>query len=169
MSNFLRGLSLAVVQVALIASVGANLLYQRATLPRAWIETTGVDPELPIRGRYVSLGLLLPGARDYGPRDERACGRIEMRAEQPVAVIEDGCEAARTTGRSVWFTRRQTPQGERWLVLQPVAYFLPEHARDPTSKARPGELWVEATLPKRAAPRPIRLGRMRDGRIEPID
>jgi hypothetical protein len=51
----------------------------------------------------------------------------------------------------------------------PVAFFLPEHARDPTLGRQPGELWIEATLPPRGAPRPLRLGLRRDARIEPLD
>ena len=60
MRPLVRGAVIALVQVALVAAVGGKLLYDRIVLPRAWIETTGVDPDLPIRGRYVSLNLVLP-------------------------------------------------------------------------------------------------------------
>ena len=62
MSALQRGLLLAVIQVALMATVAVKLYYDRATLPRAWIESAGVDPDLPIRGRYVALNLLFPPA-----------------------------------------------------------------------------------------------------------
>ena len=40
---------------------------------------------------------------------------------------------------------------------RPVAYFIPEHALDP-SRPQPGaSLWAEVTLPPMGAPRPIRL------------
>ena len=41
---------------------------------------------------------------------------------------------------------------------EPLAFFIPEHAPDPTA-LRPGEeLWAEVTLPRKGPPRPIRLG-----------
>jgi hypothetical protein len=169
MKQVTRGLTIAIVQVAIIGGIGAKLLYERATQPRAWVETAGVDPDLPIRGRYVALGLLLPGATAYTGTEERVCGRIEVREGHPVAVIDRRCRTGVLDWRSaVLFTRQQTPQGLRWRLVQPVAYFLPEHARDPSLGAKPGELWVEATFPPHAAPRPIQLGLLRGGRIEPL-
>jgi hypothetical protein len=167
-SNVMRGVTIAIVQVAMMGGIGAKLLYERATLPRAWIETAGVDPELPIRGRYVALGLLLPAASGNAGKESRACGRIEVRNAHPVAALEPGCESPGGRRGRVWFTRQESPHGVRWRPQEPVAFFLPEHARDPTRNAKPGELWVEATLPNDAAARPIRLGRLRAGRIEPI-
>ena len=56
-----RGLVLAVVHVALVAMLGGKLLYERRTLPREWIETQPVDPDAPLRGRYVQLRLMMEG------------------------------------------------------------------------------------------------------------
>jgi hypothetical protein len=52
----------------------------------------------------------------------------------------------------------------------PVAFFIPEDAKDP-SRLPPGdELWVDATLPPHAPPRPIRLGiRHPAGPIVPLE
>jgi hypothetical protein len=51
-----------------------------------------------------------------------------------------------------------------------VAFFIPEHVPDP-SRRPPGEqLWIEATIPKKGIPRPIRLGvRKGSGQIVPLD
>lgn len=171
MSALLRGVLLAATQVALIAAVGGKLLYDRATLPRAWVEAAGVDPDLPIRGRYVALGLLFPAASGApAGTDDYACGRIELRNGQPVAVFErDAAVPMQRAGvRPVCFTDRAGAEGAQWLLADPVAFFLPEHAPDPTRDVRPGELWVEVTLPPHGAPRPIRLGLKRDGAIHPI-
>ena len=35
------------------------------------------------------------------------------------------------------------------MLVESVALFLPEGVPDPTLGVRPGELWVEATLPPR--------------------
>ena len=59
MTLLAKGLLVAAVQVLLVAAVGGALLYERHALPRVWVLTTGVDPVLPIRGRYVSLRLVV--------------------------------------------------------------------------------------------------------------
>ena len=171
MSALLQGVLLAAVQVALIGAVGGKLLYDRASLPRAWVETAGVDPDLPIRGRYVALNLVLPLAPEsVAPEADVACGRIELPDGRPVAVLEAGAgdgESAVMPGRPTCF-RRAGDGNDRWLLVEPVAFFLSEHAKDPTLEAQPRELWVEVTLPSQGAPRPIRLGLRRNARIEPL-
>ena len=109
-----RSLALAAIHVALVASLGGKLLVDRATRPRVWVQATPVDPSLPIRGRYVSLRLMMEG----------------------------------------------TPT---------VAFFIPEHAEDPSRRAPGEELWAEVTIPRRGAPRPIRLGvKKSDGTLTPL-
>ena len=156
-----KGLLIGVVQVALVLAVGGKFLYDRATLPRAWVETAGVDPVLPIRGRYVALNLLFEAAPESEtiPADvETAMGTLVVRGEAALVVL--GRDAGEDGPRDpLQFARRDTPGGPRWMLLRPVAYFLPEHAPDPTRNAEPGELWMEVTVPPRSVPRPIRLRR----------
>ncbi|MCP9848396.1 hypothetical protein [Cyanobium sp. Morenito 9A2] len=52
-----RGLLVGGVQVILMLSLGAQLLFDRATSVRCWTRALPVDPNLPIRARYVSLRL----------------------------------------------------------------------------------------------------------------
>jgi hypothetical protein len=171
MSALARAAWIAVLQVALLAAVGGKLLYDRAVLPRAWIETAGVDPDLPIRGRYVALNLVLPAVEEapIAPSATLAYGRIEIRHGRAVAVLAGGDPVMADAAHPLGFVRNIGLARERWQTLVPVAFFLPEHVRDPTVGRRPGELWVEATLPPRGAPRPVRLGLRRDARIEPLD
>ncbi|MBP9593553.1 MAG: hypothetical protein KBE42_15890 [Steroidobacteraceae bacterium] len=164
MTPRVRGLLVAIVHVALIASVGATLLYDRATLPRAWVETAGVDPDLPIRGRYVALRLLFPATVEPPPggeRDRARAGRIEVRDGRAVVVLHGDADDRPANRRNLYFTERATPAGPRWMLMEPVAFFLPEHAPDPTRDVAPGELWLEVSVPDRSAPRPIRLERRR--------
>lgn len=172
MSPLLKGALLAALQLALLGAVGVKLLYDRASLPRAWVETAGVDPDLPIRGRYVALSVVLPAAAESAAAEnEVACGRIELKAGQAMAVLERDAGDTRPRGMSRGSTcfRRATDRTDRWLLLGPVAFFLPERAKDPTLHAQPHELWVEVTLPPQGAPRPIRLGLKRNAGIEPLD
>ena len=60
-----RGLLLALIQVALVSSLGAKLMIDRSTRPRVWVRAEPYDPSSPFRGRYVRLKLIssdvLPG------------------------------------------------------------------------------------------------------------
>ena len=60
---------------------------------------------------------------------------------------------------------------EKVAILSPsVAFFIPEHIPDPSLRGHGEQLWVEATIPKKGPPRPIRLGVTKDsGPITPLD
>jgi hypothetical protein len=52
-----------------------------------------------------------------------------------------------------------------------VLFFVPEHTLPFENERRSGrgpELWAEVTIPRKGPPRPIRLGIMRDGRLEEL-
>lgn len=161
MTPFARGVMVAVAQVALMGAVGGKLLYDRATVPRAWVETAGVDPDLPIRGRYVALNLLFPAARDSAamraPDDGGMVGRIEVREGEAVVVLRGVAATMEMQRGDRFFVERETPAGLRWMLSEPVAYFLSEDAPDPTRDVDPGELWLEASFPADSPPRPIQL------------
>jgi hypothetical protein len=112
MTPLTKGLVVAAVHVAMVASLGAKLLIDRATRPRMWVHVLPVDPDSPLRGRYVRL-------------------RIEGRAEQ-------------------------------------LAFLIPEHVPDPSIRPDGEELWAEVTIPRKGAPRPIRLGVKKDGVLTPL-
>ena len=54
------GLLVGLLQTALLLAVGSRLLLDRLNHPRAWTRTVPVDPNLPIRGRYVDLQVEVP-------------------------------------------------------------------------------------------------------------
>ncbi|HYT68876.1 MAG TPA: hypothetical protein VEL51_20805 [Vicinamibacterales bacterium] len=108
-----RGLLVAVLHLAIVASLGGKLLVDRATRPRMWVHVLPLDPDSPLRGRYVQL-------------------RIEGRPER-------------------------------------IAFFIPEHVPDPSVRAPGEELWAEVTLPRKGAPRPIRLAVKKNGVLTPLE
>jgi hypothetical protein len=57
MNSLRKGIILAALQCALVLSLTGKLFYDRATCPRVWVKTLPYDPNLPIRGRYLSLTL----------------------------------------------------------------------------------------------------------------
>jgi len=153
-----KGLVVAALHVAIVSSLGAKLLVDRATRPRVWARAAPFDPNLPIRGRYVSLRLeaavqdaSLPEPTDLAVRDNQL---VAIRSQRPSglrahAVHRDGHLVA--------------------VLDEPVAFFIPEHVPDPSRRAQGEELWVEVTLPRAGSPRPIRLGVKRNGVLTPLD
>ena len=173
MKSWGKGLVIAVVQVGLVAVLGAKLLYDRTTRPRVWALAAPYDPSLPIRGRYVSLQLVVepreiretqpsPGWQPQQSVTLRVeAGRLVAEAKAP----EHGFDPS---DLHVRFIHRQE---QKLVVLdQPVAFFIAEHMPDPSRRPAGEDLWVEVTVPKKGPPRPIRLGvKKGDGPIVPLE
>jgi len=173
-----KGLVVALVHVALVSSLGAKLLVDRATRPRVWVRTSPADPSLPIRGRYVSLllevmpsgGLVLaegktetlPNGSTYTLPAPWQQVRLVVEGDALVAVPSDDWRDPSAA--------RGVRNGQSVAVVQsPVAYFIPESVPDPSRRAPGEELWVEVTIPKVGLPRPIQLGVKKDGVITPLE
>ena len=155
------GLLLALAHVALVGSLGLKLLVDRARLPRAWARTMPFDPSMPLRGRYVRLGVEVPLESAVAGAGARTESGVRLRAVDGRVVGE--------TGSGTGAPRLQRREEGDVLLAEPVAFFIPEHVPDPSVR-RPGEeLWVELTLPEHAWPRPIRLGVMRGGKLTPLE
>ncbi len=157
------GLALALAHAALVGALGAKLLADRERFPRGWARTLPYDPDLPIRGRYVSLRLevALDSAPDSVPEWHTRPARIGIRDGRLVGVLDD---AAGTEVRL-----ETAPGGTRGSLARPVAYFIPEHVPDPSVRPAGEELWAEVTVPRRGPPRPIRLGVWRKGTLTPLE
>jgi hypothetical protein len=160
-----KGLIVAAAQVALAASVGAKFLVDRANYPRVWVETAPYDPDLPIRGRYVSVAVLVDAQRDAGPEAdtkhaEMFLARLEVQGDRLVAVENE-------TGKH-WVTQRNCGDAKCWQLADPLAFFIPEHGVDPSRRPVGESLWVEVTVPPTGAPRPIRLGIRTNGALTPL-
>jgi hypothetical protein len=173
MNQLEKGLLFAVIQVALVSSLGAKLLWDRGTSPRGWAATRGYDPDLPIRGRYINISLLvkadkvfpaLPEAKDTAPFYTYASQNVYLTAENGRIVAN---LADHFTGLTVSGPQRQ--DGEMLATLSPpLVYFLPEHAVNPMSGRPAGTLFLEVTLPPKGPPRPIRLGTKVGSEITPL-
>lgn len=165
MSVLVKGLLVAAAQMALVGSVGAKFLVDRASYPRVWVATAPVDPDLPIRGRYVRLSVVVDPQRsapDSAPGvDHTFKSRLVVEANKLIA-IEDWA------GQH-WVNNAQCGARQCWTLSEPVAYFIPEHAADPSRRAPNEELWVEVTVPPKGAPRPIRLGVKVNDELKPLE
>jgi hypothetical protein len=177
-----RGLWVAVMHVALVASLGAKFTYDRATRPRVWARAAPVDPNLPIRGRYVQLRLeatigeglvLAPGRAQVQPSanpNGRIWTPVAPATDVALRVLNGELVAVPAPPAGGLLARLAQRDGRRVAVLdQPLAYFIPEHVADPSRRSAGEELWVEVTIPPSGAPRPIRLGVMKDGVLSALD
>ena len=172
MNALQRGLLLGAIQVAIVASLGAKLAWDRHRLPRAWAKAAMYDPNLPIRGRYLALQLevvcdnvaVAPASLPGIPHPQATNGghvaislfpvlRGTLRVENG-RLVSDCSSATEGTSMFQWRRPGQTPTTN---LSDPVLFFLPEHATDPWQQAKGGELWAEVTLPASGPPRPIRL------------
>ncbi len=169
---------MALIQVLIVCSLGAKLLYDRHTRPQVWFKTGRYDPNLPIRGRYLGLQIELNDPRSpaeierkFGMRPDQAwagygqeCGSIVARDGSPVVVFDNSpawdCD-------NLGFSRWRTTDGVAHLRLnEPVLFFIPDTAKDPRGAQAEDEVWVLATIPRKGPPRPIALGIKKVGATE---
>jgi hypothetical protein len=167
----------ALIQILIVSSLGAKLLYDRRRCPQAWFFTQRYDPNLPIRGRYVSLQITVndpPSDEEIskqsssqlqtaGLNGSQWCGSIVVRNATPTAEFDNSptwdCE-------NLSFVRWPENGASRLRVNQPILFFIPDTAKDPTALARGDEMWVLATIPRKGPPRPIALGVKKAGETE---
>lgn len=177
-----KALLLGIAQLALVSSLGGKLLVDRATRPRFWLRTAPVDPDLPIRGRYVRLRVEVPtpglGAAPQKEKEQERRMSLPRTAGPPLrdrverVHLKAGPEGLTATfdqaesGEELW---GQVAVDRSVVILQePLAYFIPEHVADPSRLAGNEELWVEVTLPRKGPLRPIRLGVKRGDVLTPL-
>jgi len=189
-----KAAAVALIQVLIVCSLGAKLLYDRRTRPRAWFKTERYDPNLPIRGRYVSLLIEVNDSRSpeevekrFAPEIQaienrnaqyryrgiddfgRECGLIAMRDGVPVAEFDQ--TTAIWNCDNLTFMRRRTGSENSLRLTEPSLFFIPDTAKDPTHLNAGEELWVLATIPRKGPPRPLALGVKKAGEkdIRPLD
>jgi hypothetical protein len=166
-----KGLLLGAIQLALVLSLGGKLLYDRMTRPRVWVLSEVYDPELPIRGRYLSerLRFHAEGFKYREPDRQyssdwymnRCWAYLEVRNSQLIAKPQG-------SGPGEWIHLHKNNDGTIVaLSEEPVLVFIPEHAEVPSLKAGQ-EMRVEVTVPAKGPPRPIQIGIEQGGVLTPL-
>ncbi len=182
--------ALLLVQLGLVGSVAATYLVQRWTNPRVWVRAAAFDPQLPMRGRYLSLQLTvngcqstLPsaGAADFprdvtgavtpGPYSIRRTAPVRFRARlevqnQILTAIRIGNEDAGAPGQ--WVHGLPGVSCAAMRLDQPVAFYIAEHAAIPLPLQIGQELWMEVTVPPKGPPRPLQLALKQNGLWKPL-
>jgi hypothetical protein len=174
MKPIYKGIIVGILQVGMVASLGAKLLYDRATKPRVWVRAASYDPDLPFRGRYVSLQVPVEptfavvrkertdaeGKAHVNYEPNWAFVRLEVKDKKLVAHREDA-----SSPNQVWI---DGTTGEARLS-RPILFFIPEHVPDPSRVDQGEELWVEVTIPRKGPPRPIQLAVKKGSEWRPLE
>ena len=168
---------LMILRLAIVASVGAQYLYQRWTYPRVWARVVAPESQSAVSGRYLNLQLVVDGCQSTlpsakaaeFPRDIHGAavqGRFGLRAvtifranlkveNNRLIAINDVADETGREGQQVMAVPG-TPCDQMHLN-QPVPFYTAEKAIDP-SQLNPGqELWMEVTVPSAGPPRPLQL------------
>ena len=181
---------LLLIQLALVSSVAAKYLYQRSTCPRVWTRALAYDPEMVMRGRYLSLQLTVDGCQstlnsafqvqfqhnsDGTPKPNGYTVRSEMpvtfRAKLKVEgnkLVAIRIPEADLTSKGENVTAMPNSYCDALRLDQPVDFYIAEHAADPTPLKRGQELWVEVPVPPQGPPRPIQLALKDNGAWRPL-
>lgn len=171
MSALSKGLLLGALQLLLVLSLGAKLLYDRVTRPRVWVLCEVFDPNLPIRGRYLSEQLRFPAEGfPYKETNLPYPGESYMNRQWAYLEVRDGQLIAKQegSGPGEWIFLHKNRDGTVIAIgEEPVLVFVPDRANIPNLKAGQ-EMWVEVTVPAKGPPRPIRIGIKKDGVLTPL-
>ncbi|MGH2771559.1 MAG: hypothetical protein ACRDIU_00220 [Actinomycetota bacterium] len=183
-----KGLIIALVQALLVLAVAGKLMVDRARYPQVWVETGPVDPDLPLRGRFVRLQAIVESAESIDDRYYFERSRLEVRGNRLVAIRDDrgSVHVTRIPCRQTAVRPMDLPgdgvprpvpvshlsdlsQADQCLaVSESLAFFIPEGIPDPSLREPGEQLWVRVTVPPHGAPRPIRLGVKTGGKITPL-
>ena len=181
---------LLLIQLLLVSSIAAKYLYQRRNCPRVWTQAAAYDPEMPMRGRYLSLRLTVNGCQSTLPSALHAIfprnidgttkpTGFTVKSDYPVQFsaklkVENNkllairIPEADLTSRGEEVTALPDSSCDAMRLSQPVDFYIAEHAADPT-RLKPGqELWIEVTVPPQGLPRPLQLALKQEGAWKPL-
>ena len=169
--------ALLVIQLALVSSIAAKYLYQRERCPRVWTRAAAYDPNLVMRGRYLSLQLTVDGCQStlssalhaVFPRNadgttspngftlalherDRFRAKLKVKNNKLIAIR---IPEADLTSKGVYVTANPGDSCDALHIDEPVDFYIAEHAADPTPLKAGQELWIE--VPFRAKARPGRF------------
>ncbi len=178
------------IQLGIVSTVAAKYLYQRWTCPRVWTKTVAYDPELLMRGRYLSLQLMvdgckstLPSGKDAEfPRNVDGSIRSQMYTVRgPVDTIDFPAKLVVTDNKLMAIQQRDAKPHAAQMVrawpnttcdqmqlVDAVNFYISEHDVSPLPVKQRDELWIEVTVPPKGPPRPIQLALKQDGAWKPL-
>jgi hypothetical protein len=177
-------LVLLVIQLTIVSTIAGKYLYQRWSCPRVWTRATTYDPQLLMRGRYLSLQLVVDGCKSTLPSAEEAAMPRNFEG------IQMGKTYTIHADQTVRFPAKLKVEGGKLLAIRipegngrrdelmvdgrpgdscedlrldgAVDFYIAQNAANPVALKAGQELWIEVTVPPKGPPRPIQLA-MKDG------
>ena len=183
-------IALLILQLLIVSTVAAKYLYERVTCPRVWTRAAAYDPQLVMRGRYLSLQLSVDGCGSTLPTAKDA------QFPRNINGVPNGNNFSIRSANTVWFQAKLAVRDQKLIAIRvpesdtstptqtvaawpgapcdqlnlssPVDFYIPDTADDPT-RLKPGQqLWIEVTLPPKGPPRPLQLARKDNGVWKPL-
>ncbi|MFZ0745001.1 MAG: hypothetical protein WAM85_11380 [Terracidiphilus sp.] len=183
-------LALLAIQIVLVSSIAAKYLYQRSACPHVWTRAVAYDPELVMRGRYLSAQLIVDGCQSTLPSAKQAG------YPRNINGVPEGSKYAIIAPQAVHFLARLAVQNNKLVAIgvpeadenpsgqivgawpgfscenlrldEPVNFYIPEHATSLPPLKTGDELWIEVTVPPKGPPRPIQLALKQKGAWKPL-
>ena len=183
-------LVLLAIQLVLVSSIAAKYLYQRLACPRVWTRTVAYEPEMLMRGRYLSLQLRVDGCQSTLPNAEQAVFQRDKNgaaggttfqiqgAQQiqfPATLKVDGNKLVAiripeddSRPRGITISALPGSSCDNMRIDTPVDFYIAKHAADPSRVHAGQELWIEVTVPPKGPPRPLQLALKENGVWKPL-
>ena len=181
---------LLLIQLALVSTIAAKYLYQRRSCPRVWVRAAAYNPDMVMRGRYLSLRLTVDGCQStlpsalhaVFPRNTDGTTKptgFTVKSEYPVQfrarlkvegnkLLAIRIPEADQTSKGVNVIAMPDSSCDAMRINEPVDFYIAEHAADPTPLKPGQELWIEVTIPPQGPPRPLQLALKDNGAWKPL-
>jgi len=161
---------IAVLQGAFVATLAVQHRWDRERLPRAWVQARPEAVARPVNGRYLRVPVLPAADPGLVPQERTLNQRVVFRPAPVTLEARDGkLLAHKAPASKVHFVFPHNRKDETAVLWPPVELFVPPGGGDPSRLLAGGELWLEVSVPPQGAPRALRAGRMKDGKIVPIE
>ena len=181
MNRIQRAIVLLAVQAALVLSIAGKYLYQREVCPRVWVRSAQYDPNMPLRGRYLALSLMVdacslpPDTTNYSGPSVIRDPKLQREMHWPVRLVAQNGKLVPVLATST-DKPEETQQINLWasrtcdraVLSNSVDYYIPDTAKTPFPLHKGEELWVEVTVPPQGPPRPIQLALSQNGAWTPL-
>jgi hypothetical protein len=169
-------LTLLVVQVLLVLSIGAKYSWERHHCPAVWTRANQFDPSQPLRGRYLAVSLQATACGLSATDESRSFGIANAETDRwrVVPAVRNGELAPRIVGDTYPGPTEQLILAHDVPCTEAVLagtsdFFVPEHAKSPFPLQKGQELWVLVTVPPSGPVRPVELAISDASGFHPLD
>src|SRR5215468_4366732 len=135
-SGVAKGLLVGLLQLMIVGSLAAKFAHDRATRPRVWVKVEYYDPDLPIRGRYAALQVVLdtPGLFQEKPLVEDLSNETPAtKSARASAQLTPGSHAGSVHYKPLWDAKKvrlEVHDGKLVAIADPRSHLTAEYRRN---------------------------------------